>query len=172
MPNIKKALTVEGWMEPPELLWLANAASTHKIIVEIGSFKGRSTRALADNTDGLVIAIDDFHGPREIEYGNRHRIYEDFLSNTADLKNLAIIKANHRELPEPDFIPDMVFVDGAHEYEAVRSDIRYWLPRIASGGILSGHDFGWCPGVEQAVRELLPGFQVAPNTSIWFQVID
>lgn len=164
--EINKALKIEGWMTEPELAWLAAEASKHRLIVEIGSFKGRSTRALADNTDGLVIAIDDFHGPREIEYANRHRIYEEFLANTRDLPNIVVIKADHRELPEPEFVPDMVFIDGAHEYEAVKADILYWLPRVT--GVLAGHDFGWCPGVERAVRELLPGFQVASGTSIWF----
>ena len=164
--NLTKALQIEGWMLKPELEWLATQAAKHKIIVEIGSFKGRSTRALADNTDGLVVAIDDFWGPREIELPNRHTIYETFLANTADLSNIAVIKANHRDLPNPEFVPDMVFLDGAHEYDAVKEDILFWLPRTA--GLLAGHDFGWCPGVDQAVRELLPNFQVAPGTSIWF----
>jgi predicted O-methyltransferase YrrM len=172
MPNIKKALTVEGWMEPPELLWLAEAASTHKRIVEIGSYLGRSTRALLDNTSGFVVAIDDWHGPREIEIANRHTIYERFLANTSDCKNLVIIKANHRELPEPEFQPDMVFIDGAHEYDAVCADIAKWKPHIAPGGMICGHDFGWFAGVDNAVRHFFPNFQVAPNTSIWFQVID
>ena len=164
--NLSKALSIEGWMEPAELTWLAEQAALHKIIVEIGSFKGRSTRALADNTDGLVIAIDDFYGPREIELAGRNDIYNQFLINTAGLSNLAVVKANHRDLPNPEFVPDMVFLDGAHEYDAVKQDILYWLPRTT--GLLAGHDFGWCPGVDQAVRELLPNFQIAPGTSIWF----
>jgi hypothetical protein len=166
MVNLSRALSIEGWMEPAELTWLAEQAATHKIIAEIGSYKGRSTRALADNTAGLVIAIDDFYGPREIELSGRPDIYNQFLHNTAGLTNLVVIKANHRDLPNPEFVPDMVFLDGAHEYEAVRQDILYWLPRTA--GLLAGHDFGWCPGVDQAVRELLPNFQVAPGTSIWY----
>jgi len=155
-------------MEPAELTWLAQQAALHKIIVEIGSFKGRSTRALADNTEGLVIAVDDFYGPREIEYEGRHRIYEQFLANTAGLANLAVIKANHRELPEPNFTPDMVFLDGSHEYADIKRDILFWLPRMSPNACLAGHDFGWCVGVDTAVRELLPNFQVAPGTSIWF----
>lgn len=166
--NISKALTIEGWMEPAELEWLAQQAHNHSLIVEIGCFKGRATRALADNTDGLVIAIDDFWGPREIEIAERHRIYEQFLANTNGLKNIVTIKADHRDLPAPDFDPDMVFIDGAHEYEAVKQDIAYWLDYVLPGGLLAGHDFGFFTGVDWAVKELLPGFQVVPGTSIWF----
>jgi predicted O-methyltransferase YrrM len=171
MLNIEKALQIEGWMEPPEIAWLAEQAASHRLIVEIGSYKGRSTRALADNTDGLVIAIDDFIGPREIEVANRDLIYEQFQRNTAGCNNIVVIKANHRELPEPEFQPDFVFIDGAHEYEAVKADIQYWLPRIAKDGIISGHDYTWFEEIRIAVRELLPTAEVAPGTSIWFQTV-
>ena len=167
--NISNALKIDGWMETPELVWLAEQAASRRIIVEIGSFLGRSTRALADNTEGLVIACDDFHGPREIELAGRATIYERFLANVAGITNVAVIKADHRDLPEPEFSPDMVFIDGGHEYENVKADIQYWLPRIAKGGLISGHDFHFFEGVRRAVAELLPGALVAPNTSIWFK---
>ena len=168
MPNIKKALTVEGWMEPPELAWLAEQAANHRIIAEIGSYKGRSTRALADNTPGLVIAIDDFYGPREIELAGRDTILSQFESNLSGCSNVVVINCNHRQLPTPDFRPDMVFIDGAHEVENVLADIDFWTPFISPGGLLCGHDWGWCPGVKQAVDQRFPNAQVAPGTSIWF----
>jgi precorrin-6B methylase 2 len=156
-------------MEKPELEWLAEQARQHMRIVEIGSYKGRSTVALAANTHGIVVAVDDFYGPREIEMLGRESIYDTFLRNTADFCNVCVVKANHAELPDPGFAPDMVFIDGGHEYEAVARDISYWLPRLAPGGLLCGHDFTWFEGVARAVRELVPGFEVAPNTSIWFR---
>lgn len=168
MLNIEKALQIEGWMTPPEIVWLAEQADTHRLIVEVGSYKGRSTRALADNTDGLVIAVDDFIGPREIEVANRDLIYQTFLHNMEGLTNVVVIKANHRSLPEPEFTPDFVFIDGAHEYEAVKADIQYWLPRIAKGGLIAGHDYTWFEEVRLAVRELLPRAEVAERTSIWY----
>lgn len=49
-----------------------------------------------------------------------------------------------------------VYIDGDHAYEAVRDDIKAWLPKIKHGGILAGHDYGagW-PGVQKAVDEIL-----------------
>lgn len=54
---------------------------------------------------------------------------------------------------------DFAFVDGNHLYEPVRDDVHAWWPKIRSGGLLSGHDYGinrdangpW--GVRRAVDE-------------------
>lgn len=49
---------------------------------------------------------------------------------------------------------DLVFIDGDHSYEAVQADIAAWLPRIARGGWLGGHDYYDIPtGVSRAVDE-------------------
>jgi predicted O-methyltransferase YrrM len=167
--DISKALNIEGWMTEPELKWLAEQASKHKVIAEIGSYKGRSTRALADNTTGIVYAIDDFRGPREIEVANRDFIFDQFVANMAGLEGrVNVIRANHRNLPPIDFAPDMVFIDGAHEYEGVRADIEFWAPRLAPNGLLCGHDYlPDFPGVLRAVHDL-PSYAVAPGTSIWY----
>ena len=52
MIDISRAKSVEGWMAEAELTWLACQAQTAKVIVEVGSHVGRSTRALADHTTG------------------------------------------------------------------------------------------------------------------------
>lgn len=167
--QIAKALSIQGWMQPAELLWLAEQASQHKAIVEIGSYMGRSTRALAENTRGMVWAIDDFIGPREIQVDRRDRIFDTFLENMAGLEGrLNVIRADHRKLPPLDFCPDMVFIDGAHEYEAVKADIEFWVHHLAPQGLLCGHDYTFIDGVRQAVDEVLPQAEVVPGTSIWF----
>jgi hypothetical protein len=52
------------------------------------------------------------------------------------------------------FFPDKscfaVFIDAAHDMYSVRRDIRYWMPKVARGGILCGHDYDW-EGVREAV---------------------
>ena len=49
---------------------------------------------------------------------------------------------------------DFVYIDGEHSYEAVSKDISDWWPKIASGGILAGHDYNDTnPGSVQAVDE-------------------
>jgi len=41
---------------------------------------------------------------------------------------------------EPEPRPVLVFVDARHDYEAVRSDLLAWAPRLADGGVIAVHD--------------------------------
>lgn len=49
---------------------------------------------------------------------------------------------------------DFVYIDGDHEYEFVKRDLRLYWEKLRKGGILSGHDFTpYFPGVVRAVVE-------------------
>jgi hypothetical protein len=172
--NIGKAAQIDGWMSIPELSWLAAQASMHSRIYEIGSWKGRSTRALADNTHGFVWAVDTWQGSAEHQGMadlEDDALFGAFKANVADLTNVVDIR--HESLMAAENVaetgprPDMVFIDGSHDYENVKADIQAWKPLLMKDGLLCGHDYSW-PGVRQAVDELLPGAKVAPGTDIWF----
>jgi predicted O-methyltransferase YrrM len=166
--NIERAVDIPGWMSRTELEWLANQAQSHRRIVEIGSYQGRSTRALADHTPGMILAIDCWNDPTDPDLYRKfcHNLKEHIDSYKVQPWNM-----NHREIlpetvkPRPDF----VFIDGNHSYENVYSDIEIWKPVIEPGGMLAGHDFQseWL-GVIQAVNELLPSAEVAEGTTIWW----
>lgn len=49
---------------------------------------------------------------------------------------------------------DLVYIDGSHEYLDLTVDIGKWMPKIKSGGVISGHDYshGW-PNVVMAVDD-------------------
>ena len=40
---------------------------------------------------------------------------------------------------------DMVFIDGDHGFGAVIKDIKFWLPIIRDGGLITGHDYNGSP---------------------------
>lgn len=42
----------------------------------------------------------------------------------------------------PDGELDWVFIDGNHSYEAVSKDLIAWWPKVHSGGVFAGHDYG------------------------------
>ncbi|CAJ1379483.1 unnamed protein product [Effrenium voratum] len=51
---------------------------------------------------------------------------------------------------------DLVFVDGAHDYESVLQDLKAWWPKLRAGGIMAGHDFSMSfPGLMRAVLEFV-----------------
>lgn len=68
----------------------------------------------------------------------------------------------------PDKTLDFVFIDGDHRYPGVCRDIRAWLPKVAPGGFLTGHDANY-DGVSRAVHELLPTFTA--DGLIWWHKV-
>lgn len=170
MIDITRALAIPGFMTPKELTWLAEQAATHSLIVEVGSYLGRSTRALGDHTLGQVLAIDDWKGPRDVECDKKN-LLKQFYGNLKDLieaKKVSYHRWDHRDMPDVALKPDMVFFDGSHEYEDVKQDILFWSGRLSPGGLLCGHDIREFPGVTRAVHELVPDAKVAKGTDIWF----
>jgi len=170
--NLDRALDIPGFMSTAELKQLSRWASEHATIVEIGSFMGRSTRALADNTPGRVIAVDDFVGLRERnDNPAQDSIREAFRANLADhlaTGKVVMNEADHAQSAPTDC--DMCFIDGSHDYISVSRDIAKW--RTVTKGLLCGHDFDVAHSdVMFAVDELLPGYRVIPNTTLWYVVV-
>lgn len=166
---IEKALQIDGWMAEAELRWLAEQALSHRVIVEIGSFLGRSTRALADNTPGVVYAVDHWYGPAEsaMPPWERETLYDQFCANLHDLievKKAIPVRVNHAKV-QIDANPDMVFIDGDHRFESVLSDIQKWKH---IDGLLCGHDYSW-NGVRMALETQFEADRIenVEGTDIW-----
>lgn len=167
--NLLRALTIPGFMTEPELWQLAKWASASTKIVEIGSFMGRSTRALADNTSGTVIAVDDFVGLRERnDNPSQNEIRDAFSINLADHLATGKVVMNEADHAHSARVScDMCFIDGSHDYDSVARDISAWSK--ATTRLLCGHDFDVAHAdVMRAVDELLPGYRVVPNTTLWY----
>ena len=172
MLDLVSAVNLPGWMTYEELVWLAKQAQKHERIVEIGCYQGKSTRALADNTKGFVVAVDNFKGPNDVSLPRfmRDNLLEMFIMGTTDLiqaKKVIPIVADHADI-NIDFSPDMVFLDGSHVYEDIKRDIELWKPRIVKGGILCGHDYTNIEDVRQATADTLGRVKLARGTSIWY----
>jgi hypothetical protein len=158
-----------GWMSPAELIWLGEQAAQMQSVVEIGCLHGRSSVALATACPGTVYCIDPWSD-------------DGFRSWTEGVGNVFPNVVGIREASPaaaarvPAFV-DMVFIDGAHDYDSVVADIQAWLPKATK--LLCGHDYvpfsaldGNEPGfpdVAVAVHELIgeENITVAPGTAIW-----
>jgi len=171
---LMRAEEIEGWMEPEELRWLSEQAAGRKVIVEIGSYLGRSTMALADATPGMVYAVDNFYGPTDgCQVPDRMTIFARFCQNLKDhiaAGKVVAVRADHEKIdPRSLPIPDMVFIDGDHSYESVKKDIQKWEPELSFGGLFCGHDLDYrFPGVQQALQELVPDYKAGPGR-IWYR---
>ena len=170
---VEAASKVEGWMAYHELAWLATQACEKKLIIEIGSWMGRSTKAMAMCTPGVIFAVDSWKAGKDPE-----QVYAAFLKNVGPEIRLgkvvpirmtasdAAVALKHVLAVLGNKLADMVFIDGNHKTEYVRDDIRNYLPLVAPKGLLCGHDFQHGP-VQTAVKERFPNVEVAPKTTIW-----
>jgi hypothetical protein len=149
-----------GWMAPEELIWLSYQASRMRSVVEVGSLHGRSSYALAAHCPGEVYCIDPW---LDGAWESWERSVGQVLSNVHGIRGYSPDAGV--EIPDP---VDMVFLDGAHDYESVVKDIEYWLPRTQV--LLCGHDYFHAdyPDVAVVVDEVLADrAHAVPDTSIW-----
>jgi predicted O-methyltransferase YrrM len=175
--NIANAEAIQGWMFRSELEWLAEQAAKSKTIVEFGCHRGRSTRALADNTSGTIYAVDPWVSENVIIIDGKlypTDVYDIFAENLADhIERGRVIPCKYLsdEFSRVWDAADLVFIDGNHAYEQVKRDIKRARKIAKRGGIIAGHDYSHeanCPGVKQAVDELYPSINRAD--SIWWVV--
>lgn len=63
---------------------------------------------------------------------------------------------------------DWVYIDANHKYENVLEDLMAWAPKVKSGGLISGHDYGdndVCP-VKKAVDSFLKKTKIGPISGL------
>lgn len=165
------ANTITGWMAYKEQLFLYNTAKRMNSVIELGSWKGKSTHAICSSGCPSVVAIDTWKGsafePEAHAEAASGSVYKEFVQNVGHFKNLIIRVGDINEAVEhiEDHSVDMVFIDAGHTYEEVKNDIRKWKPKARI--LLCGHDYGYgWPGVIQAVSEELGGPDFVEHT-IW-----
>ena len=145
---------VPGWLTDEEgeaLYELAKACSGRGVIVEIGSWKGKSTICLGRGSragNGIRIYAIDPHA--DYRFG-------DFTANVerAGIADLVTPIASLSQAAAEDFgTPiELLFVDGSHEEELVREDFDKWVPKVVEGGGVAFHDTTWTRGPRRVVGE-------------------
>jgi hypothetical protein len=104
--------------------------------VEIGVDHADTTVYLLDKCPNLchLYAIDP--------YRRRDVRYEEVQAKLEKYSNITLMRTTSDEAVNE--IPnelDFIFIDGDHSYDAVLSDLNNYVPKIKSGGLLTGHDW-------------------------------
>jgi MMP 1-O-methyltransferase len=143
----QRAALVDGWLSEAQGRALFRAAAKtagRGAIVEIGSWKGRSTTWLACGArvaGHRVYAIDPHRHSRE--YPEAETL-DEFLGNLARNGLADVVEPlvmNSEEATARIAGPvELLFIDGDHSYDAVRRDAELWLPRLIDGGTVMFHD--------------------------------
>src|SRR5262249_34385285 len=147
--------SLDGWMTPAqgERLW-ATAATVAPggTVVEIGSYRGKSTVVLASAAaDGVtVIAIDPHagndRGPRQIEGrpDEGQADHDAFRANgiRAGVEDRVrhVRRFSSDALDEVADPIDVLYIDGAHRFGPARGDLVVWGAKVRSGGTMLVHD--------------------------------
>jgi predicted O-methyltransferase YrrM len=157
-----------------------------KTVIELGSWLGKSTRHIASilPADGIVFAVDHWLGSAEhLDSSDLPLLYEQFLSNTvhAGLADkivpirLTTLEASGEFLRNK-VIPDLVYVDAAHDEQSVYADLKAYYPLVQGHGILCGDDWGWGGSLGFPVCKAVHRFAVENGLTIdvfegWFWVL-
>ncbi|HEX4364859.1 MAG TPA: class I SAM-dependent methyltransferase [Solirubrobacteraceae bacterium] len=141
-------------MDIARILALSNGCSH---VVEIGTSEGWSAIAFALADDARRVSTYD-----PTIYATRDRYIA--LGGAASARVTFITALG--EQPISDDVADFVFIDGAHDKETTRAAFEAWRGRLAVGGRIVFHDYGWS-GVRDAIAELDLGGRVDQGMYIW-----
>jgi hypothetical protein len=197
--NLYASVLQSRWMETPDVLlsrsevgpWL-NWLGLGGEGVEVGVYRGEFSRDLLRSWHCTRLnSIDPW---KEFPAGD----YPDVLNTSQPEQDASYAHASSTLAPFasrsrilrltsdegaklfPEKSLDFVYLDAQHHYEAVRDDIGLWRSKVASGGVIGGHDYfdgartSGLYGVKQAVDEFVAqsGYSLIvtrePNWPSWF----
>jgi len=147
---------IEGWMLDGDLEALGKLC--HRTvdiphpILEIGSFCGLSAAVLSECGAHLV-CIDPFLGGEDLPDRDTSAIFVDNMRRLGRLGNITILRGRSEDvLPLLSAMRfRLIFIDGSHEFESVKSDISMALSLLADGGIIVLDDIFWGANGDQPV---------------------
>ncbi len=180
---IRPALDIEGWLTEQQALVLAAAARDTRAgaVVELGSWKGRSTAVLGLVCKGerTVVAVDTFRGSAsEIDGPHAEAVQAPDgvfpqwqanigrlgLGNTVEvLRGDLVVAAS--EWPSGRGI-GLLFVDAEHTKEATVAAFRAWEPHLLPGATVIFHDADWA-AVREALAELGLEVELLYDMAMW-----
>ena len=159
----EKMVKIEGWFtrQQAELLepYVLKLAS-NDLIVELGTFQGKSTLFFAETAPQVrIITVDMVNFPWNAEYdaGGVHLLQTPLREEILRAGNIVQIVGKTDDVVKTFNWPiNFMFIDCNHDYEFVKADIANWKRFVVLGGIISFHDYD--PphqGVIDAVTEWL-----------------
>jgi len=174
----QRAQNVPGYIGEREfraLCLLAAGAPGQGLIVEIGSFKGKSTIGLATVAAhyglGPVVSIDPHTAPSVTDpmLGSQTSSFDDFMANLRRAKIEQHVEVhreqssdvaatwNHRPIR-------LLWIDGDHTYTGAKLDFDLFSPYLADGAIIAFHDtlFAFEGPIRVFVEEVLRSDRFGP----------
>lgn len=155
-----------------------------KILVEVGMKSGRNMDRILNQCPDLIAHGVDCWVPTE----NYKRWPDSSHAKNEREADQVVAKypsrlTKHKGFSVPvseafeDESVDMVFIDADHSYEGVRADIDSWMPKVKTGGVISGHDYDntvkygdLFKGVDKAVKETFGFSFILEDDHVWWTI--
>jgi predicted O-methyltransferase YrrM len=170
----EKTKNIDGWLEEMEgcaLYAIAKFGPAKGAIVEIGSFKGKSTVWIAQGSKSRnrekVYSIDPHTGSVENKPGHKFASHmpPEGTTKFVFLRNLKkygvydwvvpIIKKSEDAVKNWNKPIRFLFIDGDHRYKYVRNDFLEWSRYLVKGAIIAFHDYYVWSGPTKVVNKYL-----------------
>lgn len=154
---------LEGWLSRREIMFLYRAARQAQggAIVEVGSYKGRSTVCLAcGSRDGHRVPVHaiDPHVSSMQEDLREGSSWETFQRNVrqAEVEDLVVpwVCRSRDVFPRWREPISLLWIDGDHSYESTREEILKFTPFLQDGAVVAFHDLP-LQGVQRVIAEVV-----------------
>jgi len=181
-PQLHLAFRVVSHLTMKERIVLYRLSKNCNLIVEIGSYIGASACCFGaamksrGECDGKIFCIDTWNNDAMTE-GTRDT-WQEFKDNTTLYSNYIVpVRGFSTEVVQDltkkiDRI-DLLFIDGDHSYQGVKSDWEAYKSFLKSGSVVVFHDWGWAEGVKRVITEdvksLVDHYDLLPN--MWWGTI-
>lgn len=170
--------SIKGWFNYDYLYKsMVEQADENSLFVEIGSFQGRSAaymcveiansgkkikfecidpmELMGHYADSAVEKPEEFVGYSSGEFHER-------LSNVKEYYTLHKMTSDDAVKLYEDGSIDFIMIDGDHSYDGVYKDVKNFLPKMRSGGLMTGDD-AFVPEILKAARDAAVGLNVETN---------
>ena len=173
---------IEGWFKLDEGAFLYKVAEgafkMSDSVMEIGSYKGRSTYLLGEaakraGPDKRVYAVDPHEGDCGLKdrFADTFQEFRDNMIRTGVSDQVVALKVKSKDVTCTQEL-GLLFIDGLHDYENVKFDYEKFYPHVKSNGFIAFHDYEPpYPGVVKLVDEEIASgrikkFQQAQNLMV------
>ena len=175
-PFDESKVDMQGWASDHPILPWAVEVIKPELIIEVGTWKGRSAINMAKkiqelNLNSEILCIDTWLGSPEHWSQEQWReslrlkngkpdLYDTFIHNVISSNCQKYItpfpitsEAAYFVLKEFGIKSDFIYIDAGHEYESVSRDIRMYWSLLTENGVMILDDYIGYPGVTKAVIE-------------------
>lgn len=123
------------------------------MICEVGVLRARYSMSLLNRMPKELHLVDpykyfgettkeDYNSTSKSSQAEWDETFRYVVNKFIGTPSVSLIRMESREASRlyKDETFDLVYIDANHAYEAVKEDVRLWMPKVKKGGILAGHD--------------------------------